>query len=131
MTKLSHIWNELERTCQFVSENDKIGYKGQFNLKRRKRLSLQECKTTQRRGRSRRETDGRSQGREAEGRSTGGRAERMGNSPEETKQTTATDTASSACRRKRMTGYTSQSPYHEEKSDSEGVDDKGDHTWKK
>ena len=50
----------------------------------------------------------------------------MGNSPEETEQTTVTDTAYSAYRRKRMTGYTSQSPYHEEESDSGRVDDEGE-----
>ena len=38
------------------------------------------------------------------------RAGRMGNSPEETEQTNATITANG---RKRMTGYTSKSPYHE------------------
>ena len=47
----------------------------------------------------------------------------MGNSPEETEQATATSAATSSCRRKRMTGYTSRNPYHEDRSDSEKVDD--------
>ena len=49
--------------------------------------------------------------------------QRMGNSPEETEQATATSAATSSCRRKRMTGYTSRNPYHEDRSDSEKVDD--------